>query len=123
MNHHHKRELNHMKTKSEVASYVARSIHLSGKSNIQIAAEAGFPNPNVVSMLAKGNTKVPMARIPALAKAMGTDAKILLDGCLAAYHPELHRVISNLAPSMLISRGELSIIRALRHAVRSGSIA
>jgi hypothetical protein len=59
MNHHHKREINHMKTKSEVANYVARSIHLSGKSNIQIAAEAGFPNPNVLSMITKGDTKVP----------------------------------------------------------------
>lgn len=112
-----------MKTKADVANYVSRSIRVSGKTNIQIAAEAGFAHANVLSMITKGDTKVPMARIPALARAMGTDPKILLDGCLAAYHPELHRVISALAPSMLISRGELSVIRALRHAVRSGSIA
>ena len=112
-----------MKTKIDVANYVSRSIRLSGKSNVQVAAEAGFPQSNVLSMITKGNTKVPMARVPALAKAMGTDPKILLDGCLAAYNPELHRVLSALAPSMLISRGELSVIRALRHAVRSGSIA
>jgi hypothetical protein len=112
-----------MKTRSDVATYLTNAIHLSGKSNIQIAAEAGFPNPNIVSMVKSGRTPMPMARIPALAKAMGTDPKILLDGCLAAYHPELHKVISALAPSMLISRGELSVIRALRHAVRTGSVA
>jgi len=112
-----------MKTKAEIAAYISRSILLSGKSNILIAAEAGFPNPNIISMIKTGKTPMPMARIPALARAMGTDAKILLDGCLAAYHPELHKVISALAPSMLISRGELSVIRALRHAVRSGSFA
>lgn len=111
-----------MKTKADVANYISRSISLSGKSNIQIAAEAGFPHPNVISMIKKGKTLMPMARIPGLAKAMHTDPKILLDGCLAVYQPEIHKVISNIAPSALISRGELSIIRALRHAVRSGAI-
>lgn len=112
-----------MKTKIDVANYVSRSLRLSGKTNMQVAAEAGFAHANVLSMITKGDTKVPMARIPALAKAMGTDPKILLDGCLAAYHPELHKVISSLAPGALISRGELALIRVLRHAVRSKMIA
>jgi hypothetical protein len=112
-----------MKTKADVAIYISRSIQRSGKTNIQIASEAGFPNPNIISMIKSGKTPMPMARIPALAKAMCTDPKILLDGCLAAYHPELHKVISSLAPGALISRGELALIRVLRHAVRSGMIA
>ena len=112
-----------MKTKTDVALYIAASIARSGKSHFQIAREAGFPKPNVLSMIKTGRTLVPMARIPALAKAMMIDPKILLDGCLAAYHPEIHRIISSLAPSCLISRGELSVIRALRHAVRVGAIA
>ena len=112
-----------MTTKADVAHFVSASITRSGKSNILIASEAGFAHPNVLSMIKTGRTLVPMARIPALAKAMMIDPKILLDKCLAAYHPELHRVLSSSAPSLLISRGELSIIRALRHAVRSGAIA
>jgi len=111
-----------MKTKADVAMYIAISIAHSGKSNTQIAKEAGFPNPNVLSMIKTGRTPVPMARIPAMAKAMGTDPKILLDGCLEAYHPEIHRVISSLAPSMLISSGELAVIRMLRYAVHRGAI-
>lgn len=112
-----------MKTKIDVALYVAISIARSGKSHLQIAKESGFPHPNVLSMIKTGRTLVPIARIPAMAKAMGTDPKILLDLCLEAYHPEIHRIMSTLAPSMLISRGELSVIRALRHAVRLGVIA
>lgn len=112
-----------MKTKSDIANYVSRSIKLSGKPNTQIAHEAGFSHSNFVSMIKTGKSQVPMARIPALAKAMGTDPKILLDGCLAVYHPELHKVISSLAPGALISRGELALIRVLRHAVRSGMVA
>ncbi len=110
-----------MNTTAEIASYVTRSIHHSGKSNKQIAQEAGFKKPNFVSMLKKGHAQVPLARIPALAKALGTDPKILLDACLAAYYPEIHKVFRAIAPSMLISSGELSVIRALRHAVRAGA--
>jgi hypothetical protein len=112
-----------MKTKSDIANYITYSIKLSGKTTTQIAHEAGFSHSNFVSMIKTGKSQVPMARIPALAKAMGTDPKILLDGCLAAYHPELHKVISSLAPGAMISRGELALIRVLRHAVRGGMIA
>ena len=70
-------------------------------------------------MIKKGHTLVPMARIPALATAMLIDPKILLDKCLAAYHPELHAVLSSLAPSLLISRAEPYVIPAFRPAVPS----
>jgi len=111
-----------MKTKMDVAIYLTNAIARSGKSNTQIAAEAGFALPNIISMIKTGKTPLPMARIPAMAKALSTDPNILLDGCLAAYMPELRRVLSDLTPSTLISRGELSFIRAVRHAVRTGVI-
>jgi hypothetical protein len=34
-----------MKTKADIATYLTNAIHRSGKSKIQIAAEAGFPQP------------------------------------------------------------------------------
>lgn len=111
-----------MKTKADVAHYISRCISLSGKPNKEIAREAGFDSPNILSMIKSGETKVPIARIPALAKATGTDPKVLLDICLEAYQPELHGVLADLAPSMLISRGELAVIRVLRRAVRLGAL-
>lgn len=111
-----------MKTKADVAKYLSRCIHISGKSNKDIARETGFEQANIVSMMKSGETKVPLARIPALAAATGTDPKVLLDICLEAYHPELHAILASLTPSMLISRGELALIRVLRRAVRLGAL-
>lgn len=112
-----------MNSHAEVAAYIHRSTTLSGKTNQQIAEETGFPQGNFISMLRHGRSQLPLTRVHALAKSMGTDPAVLFDGCLAAYHPDLHRVFKSLAPSMLISKGELAVIRALRHAVRSGAFA
>ena len=43
------------------------------KSQAQIAREAGFRTPNVLSMLKTGEAKVPLDRVPALAVALDTD--------------------------------------------------
>ena len=112
-----------MKSHVDVAAYIHHATANSGKTNQQIAEETGFTQGNFVSMLRHGRSQLPLTRVHALAKSMGTDPAILFEGCLAAYHPDLHRVFKMLAPSMLISRGELAVVRALRHAVRAGAFA
>lgn len=103
-----------MKTKQDVADYLARCIEVSGKTQIQIAERAGFPTPNSLSMMVTGRMKVPMRRIPGLAKAMGTDPRELLSHCLEAYQPDLYALIAHLHPSMLVTSKELRHIRAMR---------
>ena len=108
-----------MKTKADVAKYLEHCIAASGKTLKEIAQEIGYESPNILSMLKSGDTKVPLARIPAIAKATGTDPKVLLDLCLEAYHPELYQMLSDLAPGMLISREELQLVRFVRRALRA----
>lgn len=108
-----------MKNKADVANYLEHILAASGKTNKDIAQEIGYESPNILSMLKSGDTKVPLARIPAIAKATGTDPKVLLDLCLEAYHPELHGVLSELAPSMLISKEELQLVRFVRRVLRA----
>ena len=48
------------------------------KTQAEIAEEAGFVNPNVVSMIKNGATKLPIDRVPALAKALESDPALLL---------------------------------------------
>ncbi|WP_339109164.1 helix-turn-helix transcriptional regulator [Thioclava sp. GXIMD4216] len=43
------------------------------KTQSQIAAEAGFTNANMISILKAGKSKIPLDRIPSLAKALETD--------------------------------------------------
>lgn len=103
-----------MKTKQDVADYLARCIEVSVKTQVQIATKAGFPTPNTLSMMATGRMKIPLNRIPALAKAMGTCPRELLSHCLEAYQPDLYALIAHLHPSMLVTSKELDHVRALR---------
>jgi transcriptional regulator with XRE-family HTH domain len=48
------------------------------KSQAEIAEEAGFVNPNVISMVKSGASKLPIDRVPALATALQCDPALLL---------------------------------------------
>ncbi|MBL4930050.1 helix-turn-helix domain-containing protein [Fuscibacter oryzae] len=48
------------------------------KTQAEIATEAGFVNPNMVTFLKTGKTKIPLDRIPALAKALEADPAVLM---------------------------------------------
>ena len=48
------------------------------KSQAEIAAEAGFVNANFVSLLKSGKNKVPLDRVPALARALEVDPAYLM---------------------------------------------
>ena len=48
------------------------------KSQAEIAAEAGFINPNMVTIIKKGASKLPIDRVPALAKALECDPSLIL---------------------------------------------
>lgn len=43
------------------------------KTQAEIATEAGFPNPNMLSMIKTGATRLPLDRVPALAGALDVD--------------------------------------------------
>lgn len=48
------------------------------KSQAEIAAETGFPNPNMMTFLKSGRNKVPLDRVPSLAKALEVDPAYLM---------------------------------------------
>ncbi|MEQ9261200.1 MAG: helix-turn-helix transcriptional regulator [Roseovarius sp.] len=48
------------------------------KSQIEISVEAGFVSQNMLSMLKNGSTKLPLDRVPSLARALECDPAYLL---------------------------------------------
>ena len=48
------------------------------KSQIEIATQAGFLNPNMVSMIKNGSSKLALDRVPSFAKALDCDAAYLM---------------------------------------------
>ena len=65
---------------TRLAKYVAQRIaELAGrKTQAEIAAEAGFVNPNMLSMIKSGASKLPLDRVPQLARALDCDPAFLL---------------------------------------------
>lgn len=100
-----------------VASYLTNEIRKSRKTQKEIAREAGFPTPNILSMIKSGETKMPLARVPALSEALDVPPQEMLRRCLAEYDPELLRVIDMALPIALLSDAEIDLIRALRSVV------
>ena len=48
------------------------------KSQKEIAEEVGFINPNILSLFKSGASKIPLDRVPALAKALEVDPAYLM---------------------------------------------
>jgi hypothetical protein len=65
---------------TRLAKFVeARLLELKHKkTQVVVAEEAGFVNPNMLTMIKKGATKLPVDRVPALAKALDCDPALLL---------------------------------------------
>src|SRR5271168_2244911 len=60
---------------SAIAKYIDKKIHeLKGvKTQREIAQEVGYETPNIISMFKRGESKLPLNKIPLLSKALGVD--------------------------------------------------
>lgn len=65
---------------TELAKYVAKRVLAlkPRKSQIEIAAAAGFVHPNMVSMIKSGASKLPLDRVPSMAVALECDPAYLM---------------------------------------------
>ena len=73
------------------AVYLARLIELSPKTQREIATDIGYPKANIITMFKQGTTKVPLEKIPALARALGIDRIEMLRRAMREYAPEISR--------------------------------
>lgn len=103
-----------MEIKSQVASFVAERIRITGKKQVEIAAVAGFDKPNVITMIKQGKTKLPLGKVGPMAKALEADATYLLKLCLEEYQPETWKAIRPYMDDMLTS-DEIRFMRAVRN--------
>lgn len=101
---------------SELTGFISTLIDGSGKSRKEIAMQAGLGQANMISMLKKGGTKLPLAKIGTFAKAVNTDPVQLAHMCLREYHPNVWDVMNSLLEPAVTS-DEIRMIKALRAAV------
>lgn len=97
------------------AEYFAQAIALSGKTQKEIAQAAGFDRPNFVSMMKKGQTKIPIKKVPALAKACGVDPQAMLRVIMEEYHPDIWKVlVDTLGEEITLSSEERALVARYR---------
>jgi len=102
---------------SKVADYIAAAIEKSSKTQLEISAEAGFPRSSVLSMIKQGQTKMPMARIPQMAKALDVDAVEFFRLAMSEYMPELQRIADEMYARERLSAAEVELLQQVRKAV------
>ena len=86
------------------------------KTQAEIAAEAGLRSINFLTMLKNGTSKVPLDRVPALAKALETDPRHLFK---LALEQELGGTSAQTVEDIfgtIVTRNEVAWLEALRAA-------
>ena len=76
------------------------------KSQKEIAHQAGFVNANMLSLLQSGATKVPLDRVPALARALGVDRAYLMHLSLEHLSASRQRTPSSTASTRPVTENE-----------------
>ncbi|MBO6716560.1 MAG: helix-turn-helix transcriptional regulator [Rhizobiaceae bacterium] len=85
------------------------------KSQIDIAAEVGWRSRNILSMIAGGSTKLPIDRVPALARALDVDAARLLQLALEQHDTMLWPIVEEVC-GMALTENERKIVSLIRTA-------
>ena len=103
---------------SDLAIYLDRRIlELRYKKNQrEIAVEAGFTNPNMLTMLKQGHTKLAMDRVATLAAALETDPKNFLRLALLQQGNQTMARVFDEVIGTVVSRNEVGWLEVLREA-------
>lgn len=81
------------------------------KTQREIAREIGYEKPNILSMFKRGDSKVPLDRIPGMARALGADPVHLLRLAIEQSWPELKEALQAVfAGAQLASEHEFAIL-------------
>ena len=103
---------------SRLATFVEKRILelRARKSQAEIAHDAGFVNPNVLTMIKQGGTKLPLDRVPALAKALDADPRRLF--LLAFDQAGGETLMCSLEEifGTVVTRNEVAWLKAIREA-------
>lgn len=97
-----------------VAEYLADQIDQSPKSQSEIAQEAGFDTPNIITMFKQGKTKIPLIRVGPLAIALGINPRHLLRRVLEEYMPETWHAVEASLGHLILSHDEEQLVLTSR---------
>lgn len=106
---------------SAIAKYIDKKIdELKGvKTQREIATEIGYDKPNMISMFKRGEARVPLDKIPLLAKALGVDPAHMFRLALEQYWPDRGDIIAKLFGRLASENEEEVLLKPWRTATRN----
>jgi hypothetical protein len=85
------------------------------KTQREIASEAGFIAVNMLAMIKAGSSKLPLDRVPALAKALEIDPAYLFMLAIEQHDPTLARVVKEIFGTP-VTKNEVAWLEEIRDA-------
>src|SRR5271170_3660497 len=103
---------------SAIAKYIDKQIDaLKGvKTQREIATEIGYDKPNMISMFKRGEARVPLDKIPLLAKAMEVNPTHLFRLALEQYWPNMRDMIADIFGRIASENEEVLLLEKWRKA-------
>lgn len=105
-----------IKKPETVAEYIDWQVSLCGKTQREIADQAGFAKANIITMIKNGDTKVPLEKIGKLAKALEVDPIFFYKMCLQEYLPGMWDELEKIFGQPALSQNEVEILEVIRSA-------
>lgn len=105
--------MNHSFDHQSVTAYLAWHIDHCGKRREQIAAEVGFPNPNMVSMIKKG-TRLPRDKVLKMALALNVDPFELMRRYWTEHFPAEWEMLELILNQPVLTEEEVQMVRLVR---------
>lgn len=96
-----------------IAQFITNRIKVIDKSQKDIAREAGFQKPNMITMIKQGRTRLPLDKIGPMAVALEMDPVQLLKMWLKEYQPMTWKMIAPLM-DLALTEDELRLLNTLR---------
>jgi plasmid maintenance system antidote protein VapI len=83
-------------------------------NNVKLAELLGYERPNVVAMILNGTMKLPIAKVPKLAKALDLEPVALLKRVLLAYDPSIWETLEEILGNKLVTKHERKLVEFSR---------
>ena len=100
-----------------VADFIVKRQRELGIANRELATAAGYESYNVITMIRKGRTRLPLDKVHRFAEVLQVDPAWLFRLALKEYMPETLSVIETcLGP--LVTNNERCLLEVWRHATR-----
>ena len=107
--------------KAKVAAFVEQRVNRSKLSQKEMADICGFPTANMITMIKTGATKVPIEKIPKLARALDVDRVEFFDMVMRSYKPKEYNAILEIIGEP-ITEAEHKVVNLLRRIIPEGNL-